>query len=667
MRIDDSSKEYLVDVNRAKTTILTQEDTDRNLQVTVEDTGPKALRLGTLRSDGYLRTPIHGTYMISSLLQELVLRNGSEQGSAAYSGHLVISDAQLRENPVARLLKMIEERFWPALIRKIDASSLLHVLADDKNRTEDQARRLYVPFDDLIAQEYYLGLARFKPELNLDVCILPKDMTVEYAASIREHPGLLTLGLIRNPVGELEGLPYAVPGGRFNEMYGWDSYFCALGLLEQPDPTGYYLYVAKSMAGNMVYEIEHYGKILNANRSYYLTRSQPPFLTAMGLAIHKKLKQLDDSAMGEFFRRLTSISADAWLERVMIAAIKEYHKVWVAEPRLVVHHGLSRYYDAGIGIPIETEASHYEAVLSEFAKKWDMDLASFISAYNNGAIKEPELDEYFAHDRAMRESGHDTTYRFDGRTVDLLTVDLNALLYRYESDIAEFLGSHDKQVIVDGNIQFAREWRARSQERQKRMRHLMWDDETGLWFDYDFVQGAKSRYETVTSFWTLWAGLATPDEAKGMIEKSLVLFEEAGGLVAGTERSCDGPMTLKRPTRQWDYPQGWAPHQMLAWEGLLRYGYQEEAKRLAYRWLYMITKCFADYNAVVPEKFNVVTRSHKVTAEYGNVGTDFELVPREGFGWMNASYQVGLSLLSRSERRALEILVPPERLFGQKG
>jgi alpha,alpha-trehalase len=266
----------------------------------------------------------------------------------------------------------------------------------------------------------------------------------------------------------------------------------------------------------------------------------------------------------------------------------------------------------------------------------------------------------------MRESGHDTTYRFDGRTVDLLTVDLNALLYRYEVDIADFLESRQEEITVDGKIQLAVEWRARSQERRKRMQHLMWDNERGLWFDYDFVQGTRSHYESVTSFWTLWAGLATPEEAREMVQKSLGLFEEAGGLVAGTEYS-RGPMTLKRPNRQWDYPHGWAPHQMLVWEGLLRYGYVEEAKRLAYRWLYMITRCFADYNAVVPEKFNVVTRSHKVTAEYGNVGTDFELVPREGFGWMNASFQVGLSLLGRSERRALEILVPPERLFGQKG
>ena len=95
----------------------------------------------------------------------------------------------------------------------------------------------------------------------------------------------------------------------------------------------------------------------------------------------------------------------------------------------------------------------------------------------------------------------------------------------------------------------------------------------------------------------------------------------------------------------------------------MRYGYVLHAKRLAYRWLYMITKCFAEFNAVVPEKFDVVARSHKVDAEYGNVGTDFRMVPKEGFGWMNASYQVGLSLLNRNEKRALGLLIGTEKLF----
>ena len=102
---------------------------------------------------------------------------------------------------------------------------------------------------------------------------------------------------------------------------------------------------------------------------------------------------------------------------------------------------------------------------------------------------------------------------------------------------------------------------------------------------------------------------------------------------------------------------------MLAWSGLLNYGYRGVAQRLSYRWLYTITRNAVDYNGTVPEKLDVVKRSHRVFAEYGNVGTVFEYIPMEGFGWMNASYQVGLAYLSHDMRGRLNSLIPPEWLF----
>lgn len=103
---------------------------------------------------------------------------------------------------------------------------------------------------------------------------------------------------------------------------------------------------------------------------------------------------------------------------------------------------------------------------------------------------------------------------------------------------------------------------------------------------------------------------------------------------------------------------------MLIWQGLINYGYREEARRLAYRWLYMITRNAADYNGTIPEKYDVINRSHHVFAEYGNVGTQFDYITREGFGWMNASYQVGLTLLTQEQIAHLKELIPPEWLFG---
>ena len=102
---------------------------------------------------------------------------------------------------------------------------------------------------------------------------------------------------------------------------------------------------------------------------------------------------------------------------------------------------------------------------------------------------------------------------------------------------------------------------------------------------------------------------------------------------------------------------------MLAWTGLVNYGYENLAQRLCYRWLYTITSTAVDYNGTVPEKLDVVTRSHEVFAAYGNVGTEFEHVPMEGFGWMNASYQVGLTYLPPDLRARLNDLIPPEWLF----
>jgi len=98
--------------------------------------------------------------------------------------------------------------------------------------------------------------------------------------------------------------------------------------------------------------------------------------------------------------------------------------------------------------------------------------------------------------------------------------------------------------------------------------------------------------------------------------------------------------------KQWDYPNGWAPHQMMIWTGLKQYGFEEEVQELTYRWLWMITRNAVDYNGVIPEKYDVVSTTHKVFAEYGNVGTEFDYITTSGFGWMNASYQLGLNLLS---------------------
>jgi len=451
------------------------------------------------------------------------------------------------------------------------------------------------------------------------------------------YHGLLTLSLQETHQGTIVGEPFVVPGGRFNELYGWDSYFIILGLLNDGRTT-----LAKSIVNNLVYELEHYGQILNANRTYYLTRSQPPFLSSMILAVYEHLPKNE--------------STRKWLTRTLYAAIREYETVWTNSHR-ATSTGLSRYFDVGLGQPPEVEPGHFDAVYSEFSKQYSMDVESFTQAYKTGSLCVPELDLYFIHDRAMRESGGDTSYRLVGQCADLLTVDLNSLLYKTEMDVAFIIKAEFEDAFRTpaGAVERSGVWEQRAATRQLQVHRYMWNPERGMFFDYNMRQQQQTDFVSATIFFPLWAKLATPEEAYKLVKNALPLLEMAGG-IAGSSEESRGPITADRPPRQWDFPYGWAPHQILIWEGLQNYGFKEEAERLAYRWLHTITSNAVNYNGVIPEKFDVVNCSHRVSAEYGNVGTKFSYVPHEGFAWTNSSYQLGLRLLSSNQIQRLNQL-----------
>jgi alpha,alpha-trehalase len=288
----------------------------------------------------------------------------------------------------------------------------------------------------------------------------------------------------------------------------------------------------------------------------------------------------------------------------------------------------------------------------------------FESAYRSGELKSPALDAYFIHDRAMRESGHDTSYRLEGCCADLVTVDLNSLLYKMEIDIARTIDSEFARAAGDDSDELGTSavWYEAAENRKALIDRYLWNADRGMYFDYDYVNERQTEYVSATTFYPLWAGTATREQAEGLVRNALPLLEVAGGIVGSTEQS-RGPITPERPLRQWDYPHGWAPHQMLVWQGLANFGYDGIALRLAYRWLYTITLNAVNYNGTVPEKFDLVNRSHQVFAEYGNVGAKFSYITREGFGWTNASYQIGLSLLTPEMRESLDRLIAPEWVF----
>jgi alpha,alpha-trehalase len=415
------------------------------------------------------------------------------------------------------------------------------------------------------------------------------------------------------------------------------------------------------MVDNFIYEIEHYGKILNGNRTYHLNRSQPPFFAALISAAYAKMEKNEQNK--------------AWLEKAIRAAIKEYEQVWMGPDRLTAI-GLSRYFGNGREIPPEVEKGHFNFILAPVARRLKLSVEELVHRYNSGALKEPALDEFFANDRAVRESGHDTTYRWRvggaDRAADFATVDLNSLLYRCELELSrliarEFGGelpaSRGRPASTSG------EWRGRALSRKALMLKYLWDPERKIFFDYDFKRERRSAYLAATSFFPFWAQdpadrstwLLDEGETRASLAALASALEAPGGIAATSRESLERAGD-PRLSRQWEYPNGWAPHQMIAWQALKNAGMGSLADRLIYKWLFTIARNAADYNGTVPEKFDVVSRSHAVFSEYGNVGTRFSYITQEGFGWMNASFQVGLRQLSPQWLAPLQRLQPPEWL-----
>ncbi|OBT50329.1 neutral trehalase, partial [Pseudogymnoascus sp. 24MN13] len=609
---------FLINVDSTLENLQKQEDTDNNFQITIEDNGPKVISLGTVTSNGFRRHDIRGTYMLSNLLQELSL--AKEAGR-----HMIVLDeSRLNENPVNRLTRLIKDTFWDRLTRRIDGHVIEIAGRDPKDWTDDPRPRIYIPRGAPEQFEYYTQVAKDRPEVRLDVQWLPEKITPESVRDMNAKPGLLALAMeeFRDPSTQkmtLRGVPFVVPGGRFNELYGWDSYMESLGLIVNG---------------------RHYGKILNANRSYYLCRSQPPFLTDMASRVYDKIQH--EKGSREFLRLAT------------LAAIKEYRSVWTAEPRHDPITGLSRYRPEGLGVPPETEASHFIHILEPYAKKHNLTFDQFVEAFNNREILEPELDEYFMHDRAVRESGHDTSYRLERTCADLAPSDLNSLLYKYEVDLERIVRVHfdtSPRSPPTGQLETSALWDRASRARKKAINKYLWNEEKGMFFDYNTVSQQQQTYESATTFWAMWAGLATPKQGEQMVAQAIPILEAAGGLLSGFPR----PSRRARP-RETESAVG-----LPLWMGAAADA-GDVAERLAYKWLYMITKAFVDYNGVVVEKYDVTrpVDPHRVDAEYGNQGLDFKGVAKEGFGWVNASYVYGMQICNVHMRRALGTCTPYE-------
>jgi alpha,alpha-trehalase len=355
-----------------------------------------------------------------------------------------------------------------------------------------------------------------------------------------------------------------------------------------------------------------------------------------------------------------------WLKENISVAIHEYETVWMQANKRLISNGLNRYLAEGIGLPPETEEGHYDDILKPYAAALQMPIPDYERGYYQRKIQNPELDAYFVHDRSVRESGHDTSYRLEGICASLNVVELNAMLYKYETDFAHSVATYFNNELEYNTKKYnCQYWLDKASSRKELMNQLLWNEEQHCYFDYNIETKSQHLFLSATSFFPLWAKIASPEQAQQMVEKQLPKLIFAGG-IAGCAPEALAQISDDQMKRQWDFPNGWAPHQMIIWQGLENYGYHDLTQELVYRWLWMITKNACDYNGTVPEKYDVEIASHKVFAEYGNQGTDFEYITREGFGWMNASFQLGMQLLKEDLKQHLNQLVHPENLFSRK-
>lgn len=461
--------------------------------------------------------------------------------------------------------------------------------------------------------------ARLRAQLSaeqmaqLELRVLPADVV----ANPQLDGGLSNQGLLYLPE------PYVVPGGRFNEMYGWDSYFINLGLLASGKTQK-----ARQMVDNHLYQVEHYGRVLNANRTYYLTRSQPPFLATMVADVFALTKDKE------------------WAEKALPALISTY-RFWTSEPHLCPETGLSRYYDLGEGPAPEVLASekdesgltHYDRIKLEFRNYLELGEEEQLErlGYPLSLYYDASADEltplFFKGDRSMRESGYDPSDRFGRFNVDVIhynPVDLNSLLYLYENEMGRLL-------LRLGRERGAKDWFLLAEERKQLMQQYLWDEESGLFLDYNFRTQTRRDYPFATAYFPLWTGWATPEQA-GRLYANASHFIEPGGVVTSTRRTGN----------QWDAPFGWAPLQLVAVSGLERYGYHEQAAQIAKSFVSLVEQEYQAWGTIV-EKYDVLRRSSKVSEdiEFGYSSNEI------GFGWTNACYLILKSSLKAESKGLL--------------
>ncbi|MBX5438227.1 MAG: alpha,alpha-trehalase TreA [Thermoflavifilum sp.] len=425
---------------------------------------------------------------------------------------------------------------------------------------------------------------------------LPQNNTTAYhsniQAGIRQHIHELWKVLTRLPgqqdtarYGSLIPLPYRyiVPGGRFREVYYWDSYFTMLGLQQSGDTA-----LIEDMVKNFAYLINRFGFVPNGNRTYYLTRSQPPYFSLM-------------------VDLLAGLKGDYVYAIYQQPLLKEY-AYWMKGAE-ALHPG---------------EAVHNVVMLADSSllnRYWDESNQPREESYRADVLAARQSQQpdtlFYRNIRAAAESGMDFSSRWfaDNQhlgtiiTTDLVAVDLNCLLYHLEKTIA-------KSYAVTGNYLQQKQYEHLAEARKKALLQYCWDAHQQVFTDYDYVRRQYSPRISLASMYPLFFHLADSAQAAAMAKLISARYLQPGGAVT----------TLQQTGQQWDAPNGWAPLEYITIQGLRGYHYDSLARQIALRWIQLNKQVFI-HTGKLMEKYDVMHIQKKAGGG--------EYPTQDGFGWTN--------------------------------
>jgi alpha,alpha-trehalase len=377
--------------------------------------------------------------------------------------------------------------------------------------------------------------------------------------------------------------PYVVPGGRFREIYYWDSYFTMLGLRADKHSD-----LVTSMLTDFRSLVDRFGFIPNGTRTYYLSRSQPPFFAAMA-QLQPLTGQADDAAL--------------------LDALKTEHRFWMRGTACLPKQGagacervvrlsdgtvLNRYWDA-------RNTPRDEALGPDLATARD--------------AKRPR-PQLFRNLRAAAESGWDFSSRWLDDplrlssiiTTSVVPVDLNSLLYQLEREI-------ERRCRAAADNACASSYLKQAETRARGVQQYLWSPTERRFADYDIRKSARTPVLSAATYFPLWVGIATQEQAAAVAETTRELLLASGGLRT----------TQIRTGQQWDAPNGWAPLQWIAIDGLARYNEAELAHEIARRWINTVDRTWGETGRML-EKYDV---------EEQKIGGGGEYETQDGFGWTN--------------------------------